>query len=123
VKRLTLIGVIAGALFILVGLVTIGSTVGQDEPTETRSAAMLIMSFGGMMIAIPLYVEARQSTQTEKKAAASQSDSRLRCFVCGKSTAALRCEKHKARLCLDCLSRHDEAQCFYVPLSRFQKTG
>lgn len=122
-KRLTLLGILAGALLIAVGVITIGSTVGQSEGHETRTAGMLLISFGGMIIALPLYIEARQNAETRKKAAANSNDARLRCLTCGDPNATMRCEKHKVRLCPNCISQHDEPQCFYVPLSRFRKAA
>ncbi len=123
-KRLTLLGVLAGAFLIVIGLVTIGSTMGQSEPHETRTAGMLLISFGAMIVAIPLYLASRQEAHVrQKQLASSQNDARLRCLTCGAPTATMRCEKHKARLCPNCISKHDEAHCFYVPLSRYQKVG
>jgi uncharacterized membrane protein len=123
VKRLTAAGVTVGAILSAIGFVVVGSTVGQQNPHETRMLGLLLISFGALIAALVFYLDARkiQESQFKKSAASRQNDARLRCFVCGAPAVTMRCEKHKARLCPDCISQHDEPQCFYVPLSRFQK--
>lgn len=120
-KRLTLVGIILGGLLVVVGLVVIGSTLGQTDADETRVGGMLLMSFGAMAAAIPMFVEVRHE-RAKKAESPTANDPRLRCFNCGSAVATMRCQKHMVRLCADCVSTHDEgAQCFYVPLSRYQK--
>lgn len=119
-KRLTLFGVIAGALFLILGFVVIGSASTEVERHEARIIGMLLMSFGAMTAGTTLYIDARRMLAGQRKASA-QNDARFRCLVCGSATATMRCQKHMARVCPNCISKHDEPQCFYVPLSRFQK--
>jgi hypothetical protein len=123
VKRFTLLGVIAGALLIVIGIIVMWSVNNETLRDQTRTAGMLVMSFGAMAIAIALYVDARQM-QSKKKKEAAQTDARLRCFVCGSAPATMRCQKHMVRLCYDCISRHDEGeQCYYAPLNRTRKAS
>jgi hypothetical protein len=121
VKRLTLSGIIAGVLLIFLGIVTVGSAGSQSAQTETRAAGLLLMAAGAMVVAIPLYIDARRM-QSQKKKQVAQTEARLRCFVCGSEVATMRCQKHMVRLCYDCIPQHDEGeQCYYVPLNRTRR--
>jgi hypothetical protein len=123
-KRLTAGGIAFGAFLSVIGFIIVFSTVGQENPHETRSLGLLLISFGFLIAAVVLYLDGRrvQSTEQKERLAAARNDPRLRCFVCGDAMATMRCQKHMIRVCADCVSKHDEgAQCFYVPLSRYQK--
>jgi len=120
-KRLTLLGIVVGIALLLLGIVVIGSTNTDGTRYETRTAGMLLMSLGAMAVAIPLYIDARRM-QSRKQKQLSQTDARLRCFVCGSAIATMRCQKHMVRLCHDCISQHDEGEpCYYIPLSRTKR--
>ena len=84
-------------------------------------AGLLAMSFGGMMIAIPLYVEARhlQAKQLATASHKGRSGAAFRCSICGMETASFWCTTHTVRLCADCVTKHDDyTRCLYKSLVR-----
>jgi hypothetical protein len=121
VKRLTLIGIITGGIVIAVGLLLFGTTIGKTGAQEVRIAGLLLVSFGAMGVAIPLYVDARrlQSANQRAVAQASQRRGTSQCALCGLDTASFWCTSHTVRLCPDCVPKHhDPARCLYKPLMR-----
>jgi hypothetical protein len=118
VKRITLVTTIFGGILLAVGLLFMVASLAKGEQ-DSRTAGMLAMSFAGMLIAVPLYIEARhlqaehQATVLQKgKARAAQ-----RCSGCGMETAAFWCTTHTVRLCAECVAKHDEpSRCLYRSL-------
>jgi hypothetical protein len=103
------------------GLMTLGSTLGGPGNEATRGFALLISSFGALMVAVPLYVDARR-LQAECRAAENIQTGKRNlspCAVCGAPAANLWCTTHTQRICPDCLSRHDDpVRCLYKSLRR-----
>lgn len=108
----------AGGIAIVIGLLVILSGIGQTDAHELRLTGMLLMAFGALTAAIPLYIDARhiQAKNAPKQAANQRGVSR--CVLCGKD-ATFSCTTHLLSLCADCVPRHhDTARCLYKPLIR-----
>ena len=121
-KRITLVTTIVGAGLLLVGIVFIA---GGEQ--ESRGMGLLAMSFAGMIIAIPMYIEAR-ALQAEFRAKTLQKGktrSAQPCANCGMDTGAFWCTTHQVRLCADCVAMHDEpTRCLYRSLiAKVQKAA
>ena len=117
-KRSILLTTIAGAAFILLGLVVMGATLNDAEMKDARMGGLLMMAFGAMVIAVPMYVDARRmvSGQKESKQAALKRGA-SRCIVCGEEVAILWCTSHSVGVCLNCISEHhDGVRCLYRPI-------
>jgi hypothetical protein len=119
VKRLTILTTICGGVMIAIGLVVVGSTAGKPNEQETRMAGMLAMSFGGMLVAIPMYIAARRLESERKTTNLRKGRMRgaSRCATCGQETASFWCTTHTVRLCGDCVPKHDQpGRCLYKSL-------
>ena len=100
------------------GLMALGSTFSQPGRDVTRGFALLLSSFGALVIAVPLYVDARRLQAKCRRADAQAAKRNLSpCAVCGNPTATLWCTTHTQRLCPDCVPRHDDpTRCLYKSL-------
>jgi hypothetical protein len=119
VKRLTLISTLGGAALIALGIVVVGSTVGHTGDQEMRMGGLLAMSFGGMVVAVPLYFQARRLQTNRVHTALRKGKVRgaTRCATCGMETAMFWCTTHTVRLCADCVPAHDDGnRCLYRSL-------
>ncbi len=117
-KRSILLTTIAGAAFILLGLVFLGASLNDPELKDARMGGLLMMAFGAMVIAVPMYIDARRmlSGQKESKQTAIRKGA-SRCIVCGDEIAILWCTSHSVGVCLDCISQHhDGTRCLYRPI-------
>ncbi len=116
-KRATLLTTIAGGVFILLGLILLASTLGNAETQDARAGALLAIAFGCMVIAVPMYIDARRivTVQKESKQAALRKGSR--CILCGDEVASFYCTNHSVGVCLSCLPDHHDANlCLYRPI-------
>lgn len=110
-----------------IGGVVVATTVasgGGDQ--ETRMAGLLAMSMAGMLIAVPLYVEARrlQSKRMENVVKKGKARGAAKCALCEMDTAAFWCTTHLARFCADCVPKHDEPnRCLYKSLVQVRRAG
>jgi len=110
-----------------IGGVVVASTVasgGGDQ--ETRMAGLLAMSVAGMLIAVPMYVEARRLQSTRMASVIKKGKARgaAKCASCDMDTAAFWCTTHLARLCADCVPKHDEpSRCLYKSLVQVRKAA
>ncbi len=118
-KRLTRLAVLLGAGMIAIGLLVLATSI-KLPGTETRVAGMLLVSFGAMMISVPLYLDARRiQAEQERRAAQNSKRGLAPCAICGTETASFWCTTHTLRLCPDCVPKHhDAARCLYKPLLR-----
>lgn len=118
VKPITLVTTIFGGILLAVGLLFVGASLAKGEQ-DSRTAGMLMMAFGGMMIAVPLYIEARrlQAEHQAKVLQKGKARAAQRCSACGMETAAFWCTTHTVRLCSECVPKHDEpSRCLYRSL-------
>lgn len=118
-NRVTLFSTITGGILLLVGALILLSAVTGVGSSDTRGAGLLMMSFAGMIISIPLYIEARrhQSNRLETVIKKGKARSAAKCGGCGMDTAAFWCTTHLVRLCADCVPKHDEpTRCLYKSL-------
>ena len=117
-KRATLLTTIAGVCFILFGLILLGATVGNSETREMRAGGILIMAFGLMAVAVPMYIDARRLvTEHEESKQAALRKGASRCIQCGEEAASFYCTNHSIGLCLNCLlDHHNPNLCLYRPI-------
>jgi hypothetical protein len=118
VKRITLVTTVFGGILLAVGLLFVGSSLAKGEQ-DSRTAGMLMMSFAGMMVAVPLYIEARRLQAEHRAMVVQKGKARAaqRCSGCGMETAAFWCTTHTVRLCSECVPKHDEpSRCLYKSL-------
>ncbi len=117
-KRSILLTTIAGAAFILLGLVFLGASLNDPELKDARMGGLLMMAFGAMVIAVPMYIDARRmlSGQKESKQTALKKGA-SRCIVCGEEISILWCTSHSVGVCLNCVAQHnDSSRCLYKPI-------
>jgi hypothetical protein len=118
VSRLASLTAVFGGIVMLIGLIVLGTTFSQPKSEATRAFAMLLSSFGALMVSVPLYVDARR-LQLEYRRTESQAAKRnlSPCSVCGAPTATFWCTTHTQKLCPDCVTRHDDpTRCLYKSL-------
>lgn len=118
-KRLTLLTTIGGTIMIAAGILVVASTMQHAGEQEMRMAGLLAMSFGGMVISIPLYFQARRLQTDRMQTAVRKGKIRAasRCAGCGMETAIFWCTTHTVRLCPDCVPQHDDgSRCLYRSL-------
>ena len=118
-KRFTLVTTILGSVLLVFGGIVLASTVAGGGDQGTRTAGMLAISFAGMIIAVPMYIEARrlQTEVLDSKVKKGKTRGAIRCGGCGMDTAAFWCTTHTVRLCADCVPKHDEpSRCLYKSL-------
>jgi ABC-type xylose transport system permease subunit len=117
VKRSILFLVTLGGLLVAMGLVATASTIGEQDKDITRNVSLLLASFGGMVVAIPLYVDSRRIQAQFRRETTKRNLSP--CAVCGQPLATLWCTTHTVRICPDCLPKHDSPnRCLYKALRR-----
>ena len=125
-KRITLVTSVFGGILLAVGLLFVAASLAKGEQ-DTRTAGMLVMAFGGMIVAVPLYIEARriQAEHQAKVLQKGKARASQRCSSCGMETAAFWCTTHTVRLCSECVPKHDEpSRCLYRSLvSAVQKNA
>ena len=100
------------------GLVIMGATFNESEMKDMRMGGLLMMAFGAMVIAVPMYVDARRmlSGQKETKQTALRKGA-SRCIVCAEEVAIFWCTSHSVGVCLNCISQHhDGTRCLYRPI-------
>lgn len=116
-KRWTLSLTLLGLALILAGLLVCASTM-HHSGGEIRAAGLLLMSFGAMVIAVPLYIDARRiQAEGQQAAAAARRQGLPNCALCGTAVAGFWCTSHVVNLCPACVPRHhDPARCLYKPL-------
>jgi hypothetical protein len=118
VKRLTLWATVGGGILLITGLLALGSTIGTPSANATRGFALLLASCGAMIVAVPLYVDARRM-QAEHQRAENSKRNLMPCAACGAPAAILWCTTHTQMLCPNCLPRHDDPlRCLYKSLRR-----
>jgi hypothetical protein len=112
--------VIFGALLIGMGALTSLSTLGKSGEEITRGVGLLMASFGGMTVAMALYIEAARMRAEFRRAEAVSAKRNLSpCAVCGKPAATFWCTTHTTRLCPECLPKHDDvSRCLYKTFGR-----
>lgn len=119
-KRITLITTILGALIFVSGTIVLMAAIAGNGAEETRTAGMLAMSFAGMMIAVPLYIDARRLQEKHKHtqaAAGAKGRPATRCNACGAPSARFWCTTHMQPFCPECVPKHDEPKsCLYKSL-------
>lgn len=117
-KRATVLTTIAGAVIMLLGLLALGSTLNDSELGEMRAAGMLIMAFGAMVIAVPMYIDARGMIASKKEAKqAALRKGASRCIVCAEEIASFWCTSHSVGVCMNCIAEHhDNNRCLYKPI-------
>jgi hypothetical protein len=100
---------------------------GGSGEQASRSLGLLAMSFAGMIIAVPMYIEARalQADYRAKTLQKGKARGAQKCATCGMETGAFWCTTHLLRLCADCVTTHDEpTRCLYRSMiTRAQKAG
>jgi hypothetical protein len=120
VKRIAFAVAIFGGVVILGGVLTALATIGHSGEDLVRAFGLVLISFGGICIAIPFYLLGlslrRQYGRTDAPVAKRNLSP---CAVCSNPTATLWCTTHLMRICPVCLSRHDEpSRCLYRTLGR-----
>ncbi len=116
-KRATLLAIIAGALFFGFGLIVLVSTLGNPDSTDARAGSLLIMAFGAMIVAVPMYIDARRLVSEHKEAKQAAVRKGSRCIQCGEESATFYCTNHSIGLCLNCLPvHHNPNLCLYRPI-------
>jgi len=121
VKRVTLAAAIFGGILILGGVLTALATIGHSNEEVLRGFGLVLISFGGMCIAIPVYLEGVRLRNQHRRADGAPVAKRnlSPCSVCSAPTASLWCTTHLIRICPACLPRHDEpSRCLYRTLGR-----
>ncbi|HJX83566.1 MAG TPA: hypothetical protein VJ723_04400 [Candidatus Angelobacter sp.] len=113
-----LVFAISGLLAAL-GIVLLASQLTGSASDTLRGAGLLLLGCGMMLAAIRLYVDARRiRSEFEATLPKKKKTDRL-CSVCNRNRAEVFCRVHIARLCLTCLTTHDDGKnCLYVPASR-----
>ncbi len=95
-----------------------GASLNDSEMKDARTGGLLMMAFGAMVIAVPMYVDARRmiSSQKESKQNALRKGA-SRCIVCGEEVSILWCTSHSVGVCLNCVAQHnDGSRCLYRPI-------
>jgi hypothetical protein len=118
-KRITLFTTVVGGLLMALGFLFVAASMSGTREQDARAMGMLIMAFGGMIVAVPMYVEARRlhSNELAKVLQKGKARAAQRCSGCGMETAAFWCTTHTLRLCADCVAKHDEpSRCLYKSL-------
>lgn len=116
-KRSILLTTILGSIFIFIGLIMLGATLNDTELKDMRSGGILLMAFGAMAIAIPMYIDARRMVAERKESKQAARKGAPRCIVCGEDSASFWCTSHSVGVCLNCIpAHHDGTRCLYRPI-------
>ena len=118
-RRIIIAVVVLGGALIVLGLMLFLSAIGKSGEDLTRQMGLLLASFGGMVVAVPLYIEASRIRAEFRRAEAAPKRNLSPCAVCGKPAAILWCTTHTTRICVDCLPKHDDStRCLYKTFGR-----
>src|SRR5512139_4022232 len=105
---------------IVIGISFFLSALGKEADDTTRGVGLLLTSFGALVIAVPLYIEATVIRRKYQQAEIGGVKKNLSpCSICNRPAASFWCTTHTVRLCSDCLPKHDEpSRCLYKTFGR-----
>jgi ABC-type Fe3+ transport system permease subunit len=107
------------ALLAAFGLVILASQLMGPTTDTFRGAGLLLLSFGVMLAGLRLYVDARKIKSEFAATVPKKKKTDRLCSSCNLNRAEVFCRVHITRLCLPCLSLHDDGKnCLYVPAIR-----
>jgi hypothetical protein len=114
------IAFVASGFLAIAGIALLASQIGDSSSDSLRGAGLFLFSCGILAAAVGFYLPARRlKTDGEAIAAVKKKKSDRVCSVCNDRRAEVFCRVHVARLCLVCLSTHDDGRnCLYVPATR-----
>jgi hypothetical protein len=107
-----------GACAIVIAGATLVGSIGRDDEAVSGTASLLF-SFGALAIGGGLYQKARSVLATRTTSAPKNAKPALLCAECGTGEAVVFCTPHSVRLCVACMTTHDNShKCLYVPVTR-----
>ena len=114
--------IVAGMLFVFVGLCFLPAAFGRDGDRTLLGAGAVVIASGILAMAGGVYVKARMlgpTTSTETQATTKRPRSKSICDQCAHEEPVIQCRVHQLHLCADCLGKHyDFRSCAYVPSTR-----
>lgn len=109
---------IVGGSVTLLGVAFLIGALEQGGSEGLISAGSGVFSLGVLVVALGFYLQARNLRRAYQPEASRLKKTDKLCSLCNQEPALVFCRVHVLRLCPECLEKHDDKTCSYVPSYR-----
>ena len=114
---------VLGALLMIGGIFVLMAAFGPSREEGAMAIGAMTFSTGALTVALALYLQARKikfgvpSAPPSGFAMTGKNGQPVKCGLCEKNPALLRCDTHQLAVCPSCLHQHDRPKwCTYAPI-------